>query len=163
MKIIGIVDTMFARVNMGGIATDRLVKKPGYESDFKIERVTVPGFKDLALASKRLIKDKKADIVLAMGMPGGAELDKACAHEASMGIMLAQLMTDVPILEVFVHEIEGEGDEQALLGIFHGRCTGHADNAYDMLFNPQSLTDRAGTGVRQGSVNAGPLLSVVGG
>ena len=36
-------------------------------------------------------------------------------QDASQGIMLAQLMTTVPILEVFVHEVEAAGDDARLL------------------------------------------------
>src|ERR1700758_4898163 len=117
MKWIGVVDTMFARVDMGGIALRTLRAKEDFGVRFDIARRTVPGFKDLAVAAKRLIQLDGCEIVLAMGMPGGAELDRTCAQDASLGITMAQLMTTVPILEVFVHEIEGEGDDARLLAI----------------------------------------------
>ena len=49
MKIIGIADTTFARSDMGGAAIEEL-KTMG--TGFKIIRYTVPGIKDLPVASK---------------------------------------------------------------------------------------------------------------
>ena len=46
---IGIADTTFARYDMGAAAIDELKKNA---SDLKIIRVTVPGVKDLPVASK---------------------------------------------------------------------------------------------------------------
>ena len=40
--------------------------------------------------------------------------------------MLAQLMTTVPILEVFVHEVEAAGDDARLVAICEDRCAKHA-------------------------------------
>ena len=70
--------------------------------------------------------------------------------------MTAQLMTNTPILEVFVHE--DESDEPAVLSeVFRNRSRDHAINAYLMLYEPDQLIARAGQGVRQGFANAGPL------
>jgi len=157
MKWIGVVDTMFARVDMGAIALRTLRAKPDFGTRFDIARRTVPGFKDLGVAAKRMIQLDGCEIVLALGMPGAAELDRACAHEASMGVMLAQLLTSVPVLEVFVHEQEAGGDEARLLAICEDRCASHALNAHDMIFDPASLVARAGQGVRQGQADAGPI------
>ena len=68
----------------------------------------MPGFKDLAVECKRLIENEGCHIVVALGMPGKAAIDQVCAHEASQGLMQAQLMTSTHILEVFVHENEEE-------------------------------------------------------
>jgi riboflavin synthase len=155
---IGVVDTMFARFDMGGAAVDELSKCPGFEKRFTVERATVPGFKDLAVAAQILIERRRCDIVVALGMPGAAPIDKQCAHEASQGIMLAQLMTSTPILEVFVHE--DEADDDALARVFDERSRKHARNAYWMLFEPDQLARRAGHGVRQGFADAGPLGAV---
>ena len=106
MQRIGVVDTMFARYDMGAEVLDELASCPGHGRRFEVVRRTVPGFKDLAVAAKRLIENDSCRIVVALGMPGKAEIDKVCAHEASKGIMQAQLMTSTPILEVFVHEDE---------------------------------------------------------
>jgi riboflavin synthase len=157
MKWIGVVDTMFARVNMGGIVLETLRAKPDFGVRFDVARRTVPGFKDLAVAAKRMIQLDGCEIVVALGMPGGAALDQACAHEASQGIMMAQLMTSTPILEVFVHEVEAEGDDARLLALCQDRCAAHALNAHDMLFDPASLVARAGQGVRQGAADVGPI------
>jgi riboflavin synthase len=105
-----------------------------------------------------LIEKENCAIVVALGMPGSAPIDKQCAHEASQGIMLAQLMTATPILEVFVHEDESE-DVDVMAKVFDDRSRKHARNAYWMLFDPQQLSRRAGLGVRQGFTDAGPFAS----
>src|SRR3989344_4466563 len=107
---IGVVDTTFARIDMGKIAVETLEKNaPGKIS---IERVVVPGIKDLPVACKKLIEEKKCAIVLALGMPGPAAIDETCAHEASLGIIWAQLLTNTHVLGVFVHESEVKNDEE---------------------------------------------------
>ena len=68
MKI-GIVDTTFSRVDMGGIALDEIKAYP----DVQTERRTVPGIKDLAVECKRLLEEG-CDCVLALGMVGGAPI-----------------------------------------------------------------------------------------
>jgi riboflavin synthase len=156
MDIIGVVDTMFARFDMGGEALDELKQCPGYGTRFTTIRRTVPGFKDLAVAAKKLIEEDGAKIVVALGMPGREAVDKVCAHEASTGIMTAQLMTNTPILEVFVHEDESD-DPATLSMVFKNRSRDHARNAYDMLYEPERLIERAGKGIRQGFGDAGPL------
>jgi len=154
--IIGVVDTMFARFDMGAEARAELESLPGYGTKFKVVSKTVPGFKDLAVAAKNLIEKDGASIVVALGMPGSAPIDKQCAHEASTGIMQAQLLTSTPILEVFVHE--DEADEPIVLRrLFENRSREHARNAYWMLFEPEQLAQRAGQGIRQGFSDAGPL------
>jgi riboflavin synthase len=153
---IGVIDTMFARFNMGAAARDELARCPGHGTDFVVISRTVPGFKDLAVAAKNLIERERCEIVVALGMPGSAEIDKQCAHEASQGIMTAQLMTSTPILEVFVHEDESD-DPKVLASVFDQRSRKHALNAYWMLFEPEQLSRRAGLGIRQGFEDAGPL------
>jgi riboflavin synthase len=155
---IGVVDTMFARYDMGGAARAELASCPGYGETFTVVARTVPGFKDLAVAAKNLIEREHCAIVVALGMPGSAPIDKQCAHEASQGIMQAQLMTSTPILEVFVHEDEAD-DPAVLAAVFDDRSRKHARNAYWMLFEPEQLRERAGQGVRQGFADAGPLGS----
>jgi riboflavin synthase len=153
---IGVIDTMFARYDMGRAARSELAECPGYGTSFEVLSETVPGFKDLAVAAKRMIERHGAAIVVVLGMPGSAAIDKQCAHEASLGIMQAQLLTSTPILEVFVHEDESD-DPVVLAGVFEHRSRSHARNAYWMLFEPDQLARRAGTGVRQGFSDAGPL------
>lgn len=153
---IGVVDTMFARYDMGGAARAELAECPGFGSRFEVVSSTVPGFKDLAVAAKKLIERDGCAIVVALGMPGKAPIDKQCAHEAALGIMQAQLLTSTPILEVFVHEDEAD-DPATLATVFENRSRKHARNAYWMLFEPEQLARRAGQGIRQGFGDAGPL------
>ena len=161
MDRIGIVDTMFARVDLGGYAVAELESCPGYGERFEIVRRTVPGFKDLAVECKRLVELEDCRILVALGMPGRAAIDQVCAHEASQGIMMAQLLTSTHILEVFVHEAE-EDDPDKLVPVCEDRARKHARNAYWMLYEPDQLVSRAGQGVRQGYADAGPILGAPG-
>ena len=156
MDRIGVVDTMFARYDMGAEAVDELEACPGFGSVFEVVRRTVPGFKNLAVECKRLIEGDGCRIVVALGMPGKAAIDQVCAHEAAQGLMQAQLMTSTHILEVFVHENE-ESDPARLAAVCVDRARKHARNAYWMLYEPEQLARRAGRGVRQGYEDAGPL------
>ena len=153
MKKIGIADTTFARYDMAKAAIDELKKNA---ADIKIERYTVPGIKDLPVAAKKLIEEKKCDIVMALGMPGKEAIDKQCAHEASLGLIAVQLLTNRHIIEVFVHEDEAK-DEKELKWLADRRTREHALNVIYLLFNPEQLTKKAGTGQRQGFEDAGPL------
>ena len=155
MKKIGIVDTTFSRVDMGAIAIDEL-RKLG--TGFDIIRRTVPGVKDLPVAAKKLIEEDGCEIVMALGMPGPKPIDKQCAHEASIGLIQAQLMTNTHIIEVFVHMDEAE-DEKELLWLAERRTREHAENAYNLLFHPERLIKMAGTGQRQGFEDEGPIIS----
>jgi riboflavin synthase len=150
LKRIGVADTTFARVDMGAHAIDEL-KKTG--TGFKIERYTVPGVKDLPVACKKLL-DGGCDIAIALGMPGGKPVDKTCAHEASTGLIQFQLITGNHIVEVFVHEDEAKSDKE-LAWLAERRAREHAVNAYDLLFRPERLTRKAGSGQRQGFEDAG--------
>lgn len=155
MKRIGIVDTTFARVDMGAAALDELqrLRKPGEE--FATERVVVPGIKDLPVAAKNLL-DGGCDLVLACGMVGGAEVDKQCALVADLGLQQAQLLAGKPILGVAVYTDEAK-DEKELAWLMDSRTRAHAANAYRMLFHPEEMLRRAGTGRRQGFADEGPL------
>ena len=157
MERIGVVDTMFARYDMGAEAVDELASCPGHRERFEVIRRTVPGFKDLGVECKKLVEEDGCAIVVALGMPGRAAVDQVCAHEASQGIMLAQLMTNTHVLEVFVHENE-EDDPDLLAAVCVDRARKHARNAYWMLFEPDQLQRRAGQGVRQGYADAGPIV-----
>ena len=153
MKIIGVVDTTFARVDMGGAAIDEL-KKQG--TGYKVIRRTVPGIKDLPVAAKKLIEEEGCDIVIALGMPGSKPTDKTCAHEASTGLIRAQLMTNHHIIEVFVHEDEAD-DPKTLSWLMDRRAREHAINAFNMLFHPDVLVKNAGKGLRQGYEDVGSI------
>ena len=150
---IGICDTTFARFDMGGAAEDELKK---YVYDTKIIRLTVPGIKDLPVASKKLIEEEHCDIVMALGMPGPQQKDKMCAHEASTGLIRAQLMTNTHIIEVFVHEDETDSDEE-LKVLAANRARQHAQNVYKMMFRPKQMRKEAGQGKREGFEDAGPV------
>jgi riboflavin synthase len=150
MKI-GIADTTFARVDMGGIAIDEIRK----HASVGLERYVVPGIKDLPVACKKLIEERGCDLVMALGMPGGAEKDKVCAHEASQGLILCQLMTNRHIIEVFVHEDEAK-DAKELAWLMEQRTREHAVNAVRLALRPKDLEKLAGTGQRQGFEDVGP-------
>jgi len=153
MKRIGVVDTTFARVDMGGFAVDEL-KRTG--TGYKIERRTVPGVKDLPVAAKKLIEEDGCDIVIALGMPGKEQIDKVCAHEASTGLIQVQLLTNKHIVEVFVHEDEAKSARE-LAWLAERRSREHAANAYNLLFRPEKLVKDAGKGLRQGFEDVGPI------
>ncbi|MHB8163942.1 MAG: riboflavin synthase [Methanoregula sp.] len=148
---VGVADTTFSRVNMGAIAIDELKK----HASVAIERSTVPGIKDLPVACKKLIEERRCDIVIALGMPGGKEKDRLCAHEASQGLITCQLMTNTHIIEVFVHEDEAK-DGKELAWLAEQRTREHAVNAVKLILRPRDLENEAGTGQRQGFEDAGP-------
>ena len=148
---VGIADTTFSRVNMGAFAVDELKK----HASVAIERVTVPGIKDLPVACKKLIEERRCNIVMALGMPGGKDKDKLCAHEASQGLIMCQLMTNTHIIEVFVHEDEAK-DDRELAWLMEQRTREHAVNVVKLVLHPRDLEREAGTGQRQGFEDAGP-------
>ncbi len=150
MHKVGVADTTFSRINMGKIAIDELKKN----ASLQIERYTVPGVKDLPVACKKLLEEKGCNIVIALGMPGSQEIDKICAHEASQGIIQAQLMTNKHVIEVFVHEDEAK-DEKELAWLAERRTREHAQNVVKLLFN--KLQKEAGTGQRQGFPDVGAI------
>ena len=152
MKRIGIADTTFARVDMASYA-QKTLKSAG--TGFRIIRRTVPGIKDLPVACRQLFHSDGADLCLALGMPGRAEYDKTCAHEASLGLIYTGVLEAKPIVECFVFEDEAR-DEKELAFLARRRAEEHALNAYSLLFRPQDLVRRAGEGLRQGFADAGP-------
>ena len=152
MKI-GICETTFARFDMATVAMDEI---KGQISNITYIRRTVPGVKDLPVASKKLIEEEDCELVMAFGMPGPEEIDKICAHEASTGLIQAQLMTNTHIIEVFVHEDEGK-DEKDLKVLAENRARQHADNVVKMFFKPEQFRREAGMGMREGREDKGPL------
>ena len=148
---VGIADTTFARVDMASAAIKKLNEMT---SNIKIIRYTVPGMKDLPVACKKLMEEQGCEITMALGMPGGKDKDKVCAHEASQGLMIAQLMTNKHIIEVFVHEDEAVNGKE-LDWLARRRAEEHAENVYYMLFKPEFLQKSAGKGLRQGFEDAG--------
>lgn len=153
MKRIGVVDTTFARYDMASSVIDEINSTT---TNHKIIRYTVPGIKDLPVACKKCIEEEQCDIVIALGMPGGKPIDKQCAHEASLGLIHAQLLTNTHIVEVFVHEDEADDDKQ-LAWLADSRAREHALNVIDLLLHQKKLISNAGKGLRQGYADAGPL------
>jgi riboflavin synthase len=151
VKKVGIVDTTFARYDMARAAIDELKQI----CSVKFERRTVPGIKDLPVEAKQLLEGG-CDIVMAFGMPGAAPIDKQCAHEASSGLIMAQLLTGKHVIEVFVFEDEAKSEKE-LAELADRRAREHARNVYRLLFKPEELTKLAGTGQREGAPDAGPL------
>ena len=152
MKKLGVVDTTFARVDLGRYAV-RALGDAG--TGFRILRRTVPGIKDLPVACRRLFQEEDVDLCLALGMPGRAEYDKTCAHEASLGLMFASVIEAKPVVECFVFEGEATGEKE-LAALARRRAEEHALNAFAMLFRPRELARHAGEGLRQGFPDAGP-------
>ena len=149
----GICETTFARFDMATVAMDEIKSQV---SDVTFVRRTVPGVKDLPVASKKLIEEEGCELVMAFGMPGPEDIDKLCAHEASTGLIQVQLMTNTHIIEVFVHEDEGR-DEKDLKKLVENRTRQHADNVVKMIFKPEKLRREAGMGMREGREDKGPL------
>ncbi len=146
------MDTSFARFDMAASAMDEL-RKQG--NNLEIVRYTVPGIKDLA-AGACVLFSRGCDLVLALGMVGRQPVDKDCALAADFGLQLVQAREGKHILGVMVHEDEVE-DEARLAWLFDQRTREHAVNAYDLLFRPEAIRARAGTGQREGFADAGPL------
>lgn len=153
MRRIGVVDTTFARVDMAEAAVKAL---RGAGTGFRIVRRTVPGIKDLPVACRKLFAEEKVDLCLALGMPGKAEYDKTCAHEASLGLLYAGVLEAKPVVECFVFEGEADGPRE-LATLARRRAQEHAVNAYALLFRPRDLARKAGEGLRQGFPDAGPV------
>lgn len=151
MRRVGMVDTTFARHDMAKAAMDELKQL----CVVKFERRTVPGIKDLPVEAKRLL-DEGCELAMAFGMPGAKPIDKQCAHEASSGLIMAQLLTNKHVIEVFVYEDEVPSEKE-LAELADRRAREHARNVYRLLFKPEELTKLAGTGQREGAPDAGPL------
>jgi riboflavin synthase len=157
LKKFGVVDTTFARYDMGASIIDELHRSG---TGFTIVRYTVPGIKDIPVASKKLLEEQGCDIVIACGMPGSKAVDKISAQVASMGIMEVQLQTNRHVIEVFVHEDEA-GSPSELAWLSDRRAREHAVNAYNLVFDPKKLTEKAGKGLRQGYSDVGSVSEPV--
>jgi riboflavin synthase len=152
LKKIGIVDTSFSRFDMATSAVAELAKQGG---GYEVLRYTVPGIKDLAAGAKILF-DRGADLVMTLGMVGKQTVDKDCALAADFGLQMVQATTGRHIIGVMVHEEEA-ADETKLAWLFDRRTREHAVNAYDLLFRPEAIRARAGTGQREGYADAGSI------
>ncbi len=152
MVKIGVVDTMFARADMGAMALDEITKS---YPDIELVRRTVPGVKDLPVECKKLLEEG-CESCMALGMVGGAPVDQVCAHEASLGIQQVKLMTNKHVIEAFVHENEA-WSEREFEEICENRVRKHAHNAVLIVTKPEALTAYAGKGIRQGKEDEGPV------
>lgn len=153
MYKIGIVDTTFARVDMASHAI-KIFKE--YLPNSKIIRYTVPGIKDIPVAAKKLLEEYGCDIVITFGWVGASSIDKYSYLASSIGIILAQLMTNKHIIDVTVHEDEAD-DPEKLYQIAIDRAKKHALNVIALLKGKDTLTRKAGMGLRQGFPDVGPL------
>ena len=153
-RCVGVVDTTFARVDMGGIAVEVLQRGlPGY----RIVRHTVPGIKDLPGAAKRLLDAHGCDAVITLGWVGGREADKYSYLASSIGLILVEVLTGRIIIDVTVHEDEAK-DPKRLKEIAVDRARKHAENLVALVKEgPTALTSMAGKGLRQGYPDVGPL------
>jgi len=149
------VDTSFSRYDMASSAIEELRRQGG---GFDVVRYTVPGIKDLA-AGARILFDRGCDLVMTLGMVGRQTVDKDCALAADFGLQAVQAQVGRHIIGVMVHEEEA-ADEDKLAWLFDRRTREHAVNAYDLLFRPEAIRARAGTGQREGYADAGPISKV---
>ncbi len=151
---VGIVDTTFARVDMGKIA-EEVIKQELPSA--KVIRYTVPGIKDIPVAAKKLIEEFGCDGVITLGWVGKTLTDKLSYVVASMSLQLVQLMTNKHIIDVTVHEDEAD-NEVELLRIALDRASKHARNLVILLTKGgEGLRKFAGKGLRQGYPDVGPI------
>ncbi len=146
-------DTTFARYDMAASVLDAW-----RQMGAKVEpvRYTVPGFKDLPVACKKLLEERGCAAVIALGMAGRAPIDELCAHEASQGLQQVQLATNKHVIECFVHTPEAR-DERDLAALMDSRAREHAENVYHLLADPKRLERGAGKGLRQGRADEGAV------
>lgn len=149
----GIADTTFSRVDMGSIGY-KVIRSEDDEAE--IIRYTVPGIKDLPVASKRLL-DEGCDGVITLGWVGKTILDKYSYLATSIGLIMVQILTSKHVIDVTVHEDEAD-DEEKLKEIAIDRATKHAKNLVKLVKEGKNaLTKYAGKGLRQGYNNAGEI------
>lgn len=152
MSCIGVVDTTFARVDMGSVAVEELKNLLPHAV---VKRITVPGIKNTVWGALRLIKDG-CDAVIVLGWVGPTQVDKYSYLATSIGLIQLQIATGVLVLDVTVHEEEGGGDEKKLKEIAIDRARKHAWNLAQLL--TEGLEKYAGKGLRQGYPHAGEIL-----
>ncbi len=153
MKV-GIVDTTFARIDMGSIA-EKVIKSELPRAI--VIRYTVPGIKDIPVAAKKLIEEEGCDGIITLGWVGKTLVDKLSYVVASMALQLVQLMTNKHVIDVTVHEDEAE-NEVELAKIAIDRTIKHAKNLIILLTRGgEGLRRWAGKGLRQGIPDVGPI------
>ncbi len=151
MKI-GIVDTTFARVDMAKFA---LAELRTHLPRADIERITVPGIKDIPGAAKRLI-ERECTGVITLGWVGPEQVDKYSYLVVSNALVWLEMTESAIILDVTVHEDEAE-KEEILYKIAEDRSRKHTKNLALLLTKPEKLTKWAGKGKRQGNADVGPI------
>lgn len=151
---VGIVDTTFARVDMGSIA-EKVIKDS--LPNVKVFRYTVPGIKDIPIAAKKLMEESECDGVITLGWVGKTLTDKLSYVSMSIGLQMVQLMCGKHIIDVTVHEDESD-DESTLHEIAVDRVKKHAANLVKLLIGGgEALRPYAGKGLRQGKPDVGPI------
>ncbi len=151
---VGIVDTTFARVDMGSVA-EEVIKSELPRA--VVIRYTVPGIKDIPVAAKKLIEEHGCVGVITLGWVGRSLTDKLSYVVASMALQLVQLESRVHVIDVTVHEDEAE-DPKELKRIAEDRAVKHARNLITLLLKGgEGLRKFAGRGLRQGYPDVGPI------
>ncbi|MEM1555646.1 MAG: riboflavin synthase [Desulfurococcaceae archaeon] len=155
MTRIGVVDTTFARVDMAKYVIRILEKEiPGVE----IIRYTVPGLKDIPVATRKLLIDEKCDGAITLGWVGADLTDKFTYLATSIGLIMLQILTGKHVIDVTVHEDEAK-DEKELYDIAIDRAVKHALNLVNLLkYGREALSKFAGKGLRQGKPDVGPII-----
>ena len=150
---IGVIDTTFSNIDTASIAIKEIKR---LANQVTIRRYTVPGLRDIPLACKILIEREKCGIVLATGMVSRKGAEKQVENQAVQGIMMVQLETGRHVITAFFDEHETR-DKTKLYTIVVDRVRKHAQNSLKLLAVPESLTDYAGLGLRQGSRDVGQI------
>ncbi|MEM0355301.1 MAG: riboflavin synthase [Desulfurococcaceae archaeon] len=155
MTRIGVVDTTFARVDMAKYVIRILENEiPGVE----IIRYTVPGLKDIPVATRKLLIDEKCDGAITLGWVGADLTDKFTYLATSIGLIILQILTGKHVIDVTVHEDEAK-DEKELYDIAIDRAVKHALNLVNLLkYGREALSKFAGKGLRQGKPDVGPII-----
>ncbi|ABP51629.1 MULTISPECIES: riboflavin synthase [Pyrobaculum] len=152
MACIGVVDTTFARVDMGTVAVDEI---RNLMPNAVVKRITVPGIKNTVWGALKLIREG-CDAVIVLGWVGPTQVDKYSYLATSIGLMQLQIETGVLVLDVTVHEEEGGGDEKRLKEIALDRAKKHVWNLVQLMRG--GLERYAGKGLRQGYPHAGEIV-----
>ncbi len=122
-------DSIF-RVDMADYAIKEIKQ---HLANVEFVRRTVPGVKDLPVACKKFDEEEGCEMVMALGMPGPEAIDKQCAHEASAGLITAQLMTNTHILECSFMKTRDLAAIKDLKTLAINRVTEHTQNLVKML------------------------------
>jgi len=150
---IGVIDTTFSNIDTASIAINEIKR---LANQVTIRRYTVPGLRDIPVACKILLEREKCGIVLATGMVSRKGAEKQVESQAVQGIISVQLQTNRHVITAFFDEHETR-DKTKLYGIVVDRVRKHAQNALKLLALPESLTDYAGLGLRQGGRDVGQI------